>query len=176
MTDLNMNEIRQYLHCQKCVDEESNHQSPRESSRVSVGFTEIGIQVWCERHQEEVVHLNFHKSIKNGNYSSKNVSNCCWTKPPQEEVAWWKILRRKIHSYEIPEFQKVSLLLVFRCHDGGERHFSDGLGFLCVSSPSPTPRSVGCLRKILNPFLSSSILRQISSYETWEVKRWENQI
>ena len=119
MTDLNMNEIRQYLHCQKCVDEESNHQSPRESSRVSVGFTEIGIQVWCERHQEEVVHLNFHKSIKNGNYSSKNVSNCCWTKPPQEEVAWWKILRRKKTQIRNTTFAQVSLLLVFRFHDRG---------------------------------------------------------
>ena len=88
MKNENMNEITTYFHCQKCVDGGMNPQSFRESTNVSVGFSEIGIQVWCERHQEEVLHLNFHKSIKNGNYSTKNVSNCCWTKSPQvREVA-----------------------------------------------------------------------------------------
>lgn len=34
-------------------------QSPRAYNRFEVGFTRIGLQVWCIRHDRNVAHINF---------------------------------------------------------------------------------------------------------------------
>ena len=56
------NAIAAYVHCLKCVDEWKEGQpgeSSQSYSRLSVGFTEEGLQVWCERHELNVVHIDF---------------------------------------------------------------------------------------------------------------------
>jgi hypothetical protein len=53
------NRIKQFWHCAKCIDELPEGKSPREYIRVEVGFTRAGLQVWCIRHEENIIHLDF---------------------------------------------------------------------------------------------------------------------
>jgi hypothetical protein len=62
----NKNEIRGYIHCGRCLAEfkEGNDPSIEDQSmatwaRLSVGWTQLGIQVWCERHQSNLVQIDF---------------------------------------------------------------------------------------------------------------------
>ena len=50
--------IERFFHCAKCMDELPEGVSPREYTNYEVGMTEWGIQVWCKRHETEVVELN----------------------------------------------------------------------------------------------------------------------
>jgi hypothetical protein len=54
-------ESASFIHCKKCVEEIEfgGGGSPRDYSRLSVAFTEIGLQVWCDRHNINVMHIDF---------------------------------------------------------------------------------------------------------------------
>lgn len=62
---LNTNEIRAFVHCQKCLEEVIEKRergeliSPREYAQLEVGFTVPGLQVWCKRHEVNVMHVDF---------------------------------------------------------------------------------------------------------------------
>jgi len=51
------NEIVAFYHCGKCVAEMPEHLVAHEWQFVEVGATEQGIQVWCKRHDMEIIHL-----------------------------------------------------------------------------------------------------------------------
>ncbi len=53
------NEMSAFLHCAKCLLEIPAGVSPREYSSLEVGWTKLGIQVWCKRHDVNVVHIDF---------------------------------------------------------------------------------------------------------------------
>jgi len=59
----NTNEIGMFLHCGLCVEEIKNGtagtDSPRDYARLEIGYTKPGIQVWCVRHNCNVVHIDF---------------------------------------------------------------------------------------------------------------------
>ena len=48
-----------YLHCGQCLKEVPDGVSPSEYADNSVGWTIWGGQVWCNRHQCNVVHIDF---------------------------------------------------------------------------------------------------------------------
>lgn len=48
-----------YVHCGQCIEEMPISQSPKEWARLSVSFTEIGLQIWCVRHESNVMHIDF---------------------------------------------------------------------------------------------------------------------
>jgi len=50
------NEIKGYIHCRICWGDRPEGETPANWQDVSVGFTEKGIQVWCNRCDEEVIH------------------------------------------------------------------------------------------------------------------------
>ena len=58
-------DIRAYMHCALCMDDfkaKTNStlgESPESYARLSVGFTPIGLQVWCVRHDCNVCHIDF---------------------------------------------------------------------------------------------------------------------
>jgi len=58
-------EIKAYLHCGKCIEEWNadchlnTTCSPADYSRTQAGWTELGLQVWCNRHNCNVVHIDF---------------------------------------------------------------------------------------------------------------------
>lgn len=51
--------ILTFLHCALCLEELPADTSPMEYAEMSVGFTVEGIQLWCNRHNANVVHLDF---------------------------------------------------------------------------------------------------------------------
>lgn len=51
--------IFQYMHCAKCLKEMPAGVSPQTWSRLEVGWTPQGIQVWCKRHDINVLDLDF---------------------------------------------------------------------------------------------------------------------
>jgi hypothetical protein len=53
------NEIVAFFHCMKCLDEKPDGTSPREWAQLEVGFTPIGLQVWCKRHELNILHIDF---------------------------------------------------------------------------------------------------------------------
>ena len=55
----NTNEIKMYLHCAICLKERPHDQSPKDWSRVQAGWTELGLQVWCTRHDANMLHVDF---------------------------------------------------------------------------------------------------------------------
>lgn len=57
----NTNEITSFLHCSLCIEELDAGEielSPRDFAEFEVGLTEIGLQVWCKRHECNVVHID----------------------------------------------------------------------------------------------------------------------
>lgn len=55
----NTNEIKAYLHCARCLQERPDDMSPRDAQFISVGWTPLGLQVWCNIHECNVLHIDF---------------------------------------------------------------------------------------------------------------------
>lgn len=53
------NNIVAFLHCKECLKELPDGVSPAEWSAHDVGWTEKGLQVWCRRHEANVLHVDF---------------------------------------------------------------------------------------------------------------------
>jgi len=51
--------IFQYMHCRKCLEELPAGVSPQTWSKNECGWTPQGFQVWCKRHNCNVVDLDF---------------------------------------------------------------------------------------------------------------------
>jgi hypothetical protein len=58
--------INAFFHCSLCLEEvmkiaesSGQSQSPSTYQRLEVGSTDIGIQIWCRRHEANVLHLDF---------------------------------------------------------------------------------------------------------------------
>jgi hypothetical protein len=50
--------INQFMQCSLCMAEMPPGVTPQEYQRLSTGFTDRGIQVWCDRHNTNVLHLD----------------------------------------------------------------------------------------------------------------------
>jgi hypothetical protein len=48
-----------YLHCRQCMQEKPDGISPADWSKLDVGSTPIGFQVWCRRCEANVLHIDF---------------------------------------------------------------------------------------------------------------------
>lgn len=51
--------IGAYMHCSKCFPDRPDGIAPRDWAKLSVGWTELGFQVWCNRCNVNVVHVDF---------------------------------------------------------------------------------------------------------------------
>ena len=54
--------IDSYVACTKCAEELADIEpkiSLQDYAAIDVGFTSWGLQVWCRRHQVNIVHLDF---------------------------------------------------------------------------------------------------------------------
>lgn len=60
----NENQILTFLHCKLCMDELRTGKydgvaSPQTYARYEVGYTKQGLQVWCLRHDVNIIHIDF---------------------------------------------------------------------------------------------------------------------
>lgn len=63
--------IVSYFQCAKCVAEIPSNVTPQDWARFNVGFTKLGIQVWCVRHNCNVVHCDFEDQKHPANKNSQ---------------------------------------------------------------------------------------------------------
>ena len=58
-----LNDIKEPVICETCFKEYETFQNPdialRNYVKIDVGFTRIGIQVWCQRHNKNICHIDF---------------------------------------------------------------------------------------------------------------------
>ena len=54
------NHIVQFFHCRQCLEMLPKGMTPRDFARFECGWTTEGLQVWCTRHNVNVVDLDFH--------------------------------------------------------------------------------------------------------------------
>ena len=63
LVEVLQNGIEQNIICSKCETEfllgSTDSRSLQDYSRLDIGFTSIGVQVWCRRHDANVVHIDF---------------------------------------------------------------------------------------------------------------------
>lgn len=59
MIPSNKLDIQLYLHCAQCLAETPPGSSPKDHARLEVGWTMKGVQVWCNRHNCNVVNIDF---------------------------------------------------------------------------------------------------------------------
>ncbi len=45
--------------CQKCIEEMPSDISPKDWSNIQAGWTAEGLQVWCNPHNLNMVHIDF---------------------------------------------------------------------------------------------------------------------
>jgi hypothetical protein len=55
----NKNSIQLYLHCSLCVGELPRGMSPSSYQSIEAGWTAQGLQVWCKRHDCNILHIDF---------------------------------------------------------------------------------------------------------------------
>ena len=57
------NNIKQPIICADCEKEFVNKRAPKGSlqdfTKVDVGLTDFGVQIWCQRHQQNICHFDF---------------------------------------------------------------------------------------------------------------------
>ncbi len=64
------NQIQIFFHCKKCIKELPPDTSPQQFVHIEAGWTTEGFQVWCLRHDLNIIHMDFeghkHPVIGNG--------------------------------------------------------------------------------------------------------------
>ena len=53
------NEMVMFLHCKKCLKKLPADQSPRDYASIEAGWTKSGLQLWCRRHEINIIHVDF---------------------------------------------------------------------------------------------------------------------
>lgn len=53
------NQIKSYYHCRRCFEEMPRGQSMRTWARIEAGWTALGFQVRCVRHDINLMHVDF---------------------------------------------------------------------------------------------------------------------
>jgi hypothetical protein len=51
--------IQAFIHCGLCLQEMPEGTSPQQWSRIDVGWTPYGLQIWCRRHNVNMCHIDF---------------------------------------------------------------------------------------------------------------------
>ena len=57
--DMVDNHINLYFNCRLCAREKPADASMAEFQRTQSGFTDRGLQVWCLRHDVNIIHIDF---------------------------------------------------------------------------------------------------------------------
>lgn len=59
-----MNRINAFLHCKDCLKSVPGGISARDWARLEIGFTSEGLQIWCFRHDKNVLDIAFDDIVR----------------------------------------------------------------------------------------------------------------
>lgn len=51
--------IESFFHCNECMDELPDDESPMNYQKIQAGWTKQGLEVWCVRHNLKIIHIDF---------------------------------------------------------------------------------------------------------------------
>lgn len=68
----NKNEIKLYMHCALCLTELPSGSSPQSFGSLEAGWTPDGLQVWCKRHDVNVINIDFEGQQHPANTTREN--------------------------------------------------------------------------------------------------------
>jgi len=68
----NLNEIRMFQHCALCIHELPAGTSPADFAQLEMGWTKRGFQVWCRRHDANVLHVDFEGATHKANTTRRS--------------------------------------------------------------------------------------------------------
>lgn len=66
----NRNCINLYFHCAECLKEVPEGVAPKEYQKIQAGSTDRGVQVWCLRHDLNIIHIDFEGQVHPANTSA----------------------------------------------------------------------------------------------------------
>lgn len=69
------NEIFSFFHCRQCLEQKPAGVSPRDWAQIEAGFTPLGVQVWCKRHEINIVHIDFEGCTHPANLHSRKLDS-----------------------------------------------------------------------------------------------------
>jgi len=69
------NDIKVFFHCRQCLLELPVGMSPRDWSQIEAGLTRVGMQVWCRRHELNIVHVDYEGSVHPANTHNTKVTH-----------------------------------------------------------------------------------------------------
>ncbi len=52
-------EIKMFFHCARCLEEIPEDIAPKDWVRIEAGWTTQGFQIWCARHDINIIHMDF---------------------------------------------------------------------------------------------------------------------
>ena len=52
-------EIKMFFHCALCIEELPEGMPPHAYAHTESGWTDKGFQVWCQRHNANIIHMDF---------------------------------------------------------------------------------------------------------------------
>ena len=67
--------ILQYLHCRKCITQKPLGVSMSEWGGYDIGWTKLGLQVWCKKHNCNMMHIDFQGQQHPANLTTKKDKN-----------------------------------------------------------------------------------------------------
>lgn len=89
------NEITALFHCTTCLPDKPESLTLEQWTSVEVGFTKIGVQIWCKRCNKEVAHLAFNKlPLALKEFSAAFARDIDLREAPTEKA--WRELRQKV--------------------------------------------------------------------------------
>lgn len=72
MTDVpSAKSIKMFFHCARCMPRKPASISPEQFARINVGWTDLGLQVWCVRCDCNIVHIDFEGQKHPANVEAK---------------------------------------------------------------------------------------------------------
>lgn len=92
-----------YLHCGKCLNELPKGISAREYSQLEVGYTKLGFQVWCRRHECNVMHVDFQGQTHPANLTAADGSKAKERKGKMIN----KVKKEKLSTFELITNQMI---------------------------------------------------------------------
>ena len=63
--------IEMFLHCKECLDDLPSGESPRDYAAIEAGWTKLGLQLWCKRHEKNIIHVDLECQRDPGNLHAR---------------------------------------------------------------------------------------------------------
>ena len=126
----NQNSIKRFFHCSRCTQEMPDGESPSSWADLEVGWTVRGFQVWCKRHDCNVIHMDFEGERHPANDSATLAL-------PKIEATILRVQRDELQRDCAEAYRVVGALAGDRFKSNSVQRALDNLGAATDGEPRP---------------------------------------